>query len=87
MRERERERERERDRTNFRSIKIHYYHVQLRVIGSIPFRIVTPRSREYGDVTVTYIRRSEIPSRVYAKRQYRKELEYGSTWCIIHSNI
>ena len=47
---------------------------------------VTPRSGEYGDVTATYIRRSEIPSRIYAKHQYRKESEYGSTWCIIHSN-
>ena len=32
---------------------------------------VTPRSRGYGDVTATYIRRSEIPSRIYAKHQYR----------------
>ena len=29
--------------------------------------IVTPRSLGYGDVTETYIRRSEIPSRIYAK--------------------
>ena len=28
---------------------------------------VTPRSRGYGDVTATYIRRSKIPSRIYAK--------------------
>ena len=28
---------------------------------------VMPRSRGYGDVIVTYIRRSEIPSRIYAK--------------------
>ena len=40
-----------------------------------------------GDVTATYIRRSEIPSRIYAKHQYRQESEYGSTLCIIHSNI
>ena len=48
---------------------------------------VTPRSRGYGDVTATYIRRSEIPSRIYAKHQYRQESEYGSMWYIIHSNI
>jgi len=48
---------------------------------------VTPRSHGYGDVTASYIRRSEIPSRIYAKHQYKKESEYGSTWCIIHSNI
>ena len=47
---------------------------------------VTPRSGVYGDVTATYIRRVEIPSRIYAKHQYRQESEYGSTWCIIHSN-
>ena len=47
---------------------------------------VTPRSGGYGDVTATYIRRSEIPSRIYVKHQYRQESEYGSTWCIIHSN-
>ena len=28
---------------------------------------VTPRSHGYGNVTATYIRRSEIPSRIYAK--------------------
>ena len=49
--------------------------------------VVTPRSGGYGDVTATYIRRSEIPSRIYAKHQYRQESEYGSKWCIIHSNI
>ena len=32
---------------------------------------VMPRSRRYGDVTVTYIRRSKIPSHIYAKHQYR----------------
>ena len=37
---------------------------------------VTPRSRGYGDVTATYIRRSEIPLRIYAKHQYRQESEY-----------
>ena len=47
---------------------------------------VTPRSRGYGDVTATYIRRSELPSRIYAKHQYRQESEYGSKWCIIHSS-
>jgi len=49
--------------------------------------LVTPPSRGYEDVTVTYIRRSEIPSRIYAKYQYRQESEYENTWCIIHSNI
>jgi len=38
-----------------------------------------PRSCGYGDVTVTYIRRSEIPSRIYVKHQYRRESECGST--------
>jgi len=47
---------------------------------------VTPRSWRYGDVTATYIRRSEILSRIYAKHQYWQESEYGSKWCIIHSN-
>ena len=47
---------------------------------------VTPRSHGYGDVTATYIRRSELPSRIYATHQYRQESEYGSKWCIIHSN-
>ena len=32
-------------------------------------KTVKPRSRGYGDVTVTYIRRSEIPSCIYAKHQ------------------
>ena len=43
------------------------------------FSNVTPRSRGYGDVTATYKRRSEIPLRIYTKRQYRQESEYGST--------
>jgi len=33
---------------------------------------VTTRSRGYGDVTTTYIRRSKIPSHIYAKHQYRQ---------------
>ena len=41
-------------------------------------KIVTPRSDGYWDVTVMYIRRSEIPSRIYAKYQYRQESEYKS---------
>ena len=45
----------------------------------MPRLSVTPRSHGYGDVTATYIRRSEIPSRIYAKHQYRQEAEYGST--------
>ena len=49
--------------------------------------IVMPRSHGYGDVTATYIRRSEIPSHIYAKHQCRQESEFGNTWCIIHSNI
>ena len=40
---------------------------------------MTPRSGRYGDVTATCICRSEIPSRIYAKHQYRQESEYGST--------
>ena len=39
---------------------------------------MAPRSRGYGDATATYIRRSEIPSRIYAKHQYRQESECGS---------
>ena len=34
--------------------------------------VVTPRSHGYGDVTATYIRRSEVPSRIYAKHQYNE---------------
>ena len=34
-----------------------------------------------------YIPRSEIPSHIYAKHQYRKESEFRNMWCIIHSNI
>jgi len=40
---------------------------------------VTPRSCGYGNVTVTYIRRSEIPLRICAKHQYRQESECRST--------
>ena len=32
---------------------------------------VTHRSRGYGDVTATYIRRWKIPSYIYAEYQYR----------------
>ena len=46
------------------------------ILGSI---FVTPRSGGYGDVTAMYIRRSEIPSRIYPKYQYMQELECGST--------
>ena len=49
--------------------------------------LVTPRSHGYKDVTATYIRRSKIPSPIYAKHQYMKESEHESMWCIIHSNI
>ena len=41
---------------------------------------VAPRSCGYGDVTVTYIRRSEIPSRIYAKYQYKQESEAEAQW-------
>jgi len=41
---------------------------------------VTPRSYGYGDATATYIRRSEIPSRIYAKLQYRQESEAEAQW-------
>jgi len=34
------------------------------IMGSNTGHCVTPRSRGYGDVTATYIRRSEIPSRI-----------------------
>ena len=37
--------------------------------------VVTLWSGGYGDVTATYIRRSEIPSRIYAKHQYMQESE------------
>jgi len=47
---------------------------------------VTPRFHGYGDVTATYIRKFEVPSRIYAKHQYRQESEYGSKGCIIYSN-
>ena len=40
---------------------------------------MAPRSRGYGDVTATYIRRSKIPSRIYAKHQYMQETECEST--------
>ena len=43
------------------------------------YHLVAPRSCGYGDVTATYICRSEIPSRIYAKHQYRQKSEYGST--------
>ena len=40
---------------------------------------VTPQSHGYGDVTATYIRRSEVPSQIYAKHQYRQDSECEST--------
>ena len=33
-----------------------------------------------GDATVTYIRRSEIPSCIYSKLQYRQESEAEAQW-------
>ena len=44
------------------------------------YELVTPRSCGYGDVTATYIRRSEIPLRIYAKHQYRQELDTEAQW-------
>jgi len=41
----------------------------------IKFKFNAPIPR-YGDVTVTYIRRSEIPLRIYAKHQYKQGSEY-----------
>ena len=41
-----------------------------------------PRSRRYGDVTVTYIGMAKIPSHIYAKHQYMHESEYESTMVI-----
>jgi len=38
-----------------------------RVIGT-----ATLRSHWYGNATATYIRRANIPSRTYAKPQYRE---------------
>ena len=40
---------------------------------------IAPRSHGCGDVTATYIRKSKIPSRIYAKYQYMQESEYEST--------
>jgi len=41
--------------------------------------IMTPRSRGYGNVTATYIHRSKISLRIYAKHLYSQESKYGST--------
>jgi len=45
-----------------------------------PIDDVAPRSGGYGDATAMYIRRSEIPSRIYAKLQYRQESEAEEQW-------
>jgi len=59
---------------------IHMLHMSVIVVQvGILFPSVTPRSRWYGDVTATYIRKSEVPSRIYAKHQYRRESEYESS--------
>ena len=56
------------------------YHVMTETSAKNIWEIlVTLRSRGYRDVTATYICRSKIPSRIYAKHQYRQESEYGST--------
>jgi len=39
---------------------------------------VTPQSHGYGDVTMTWIHGSKIPSCIYTKHQYMQESEYGS---------
>ena len=41
---------------------------------------MAPRSRRYGDATATYIRRSELPLRIYAKHQYKQESEAEAQW-------
>ena len=51
------------------------------------YHSITPRSYGYGDVTASYIRRAEMPSRIYAKHQYRQESEYESTVIIYISAI
>ena len=38
-----------------------------------------PYHEGYRDATATYIRMAKIPSYMYAKHQYRKESECGST--------
>jgi len=49
---------------------MHLRDREILIRGSLT-RIVTPRSHGYEDVTVTYIRRSKIPSHIYVKHQYR----------------
>ena len=44
------------------------------------YQPVTPQFGGYGDAIMTYICRSEIPSRIYAKHQYRQVKEYIGTW-------
>jgi len=64
----------------------HRYGVKNDLGNMISTFHITSRSRGYGDVIATYIRRTEIPLHIYAKRQHWQELEYRITWCIIHSN-
>ena len=40
-------------------------HILIRNMIVYVTTTVTPRSQRYGDVTTTYIRRSEIPSHIY----------------------
>ena len=48
---------------------------------------VAPRSGGYGDVTVTYIRRAMVPSRMYAKHQYNTIMDQSAKIRgVIHSN-
>ena len=61
-------------------MKVEVPEEYLLAVGSLPEQEgVTPRSGGYGDATATYIRKSEVPSRMYAKHQYKKKSEYGST--------
>ena len=41
----------------------------------------------YGDVTATYIRRSEIPLRIYAKHQYKQGSEYDKRSVHSYANM
>ena len=69
---------------NARLILLLFLCVWLTHINRTPS--VMPRSRGFGDITVTYIRRSEIPLHIYAKYQYRQESECESTRVIYISN-
>ena len=61
---------------------LYVIEIRERFIGKRESEFVTPRSGGYGDATATYIRRSELSSRIYAKHQYKQESEYKSAWHI-----